>query len=225
MKTLGMVLICALLLAAPTIGSAQEGITRFSLDNTKAWKVGAFPKGWRNWPTQGDEVEYVYKVGAEGNRRFIRAMDDKGYSVQIFRNFDWPVAKRPMLSWSWRAMTLPEGAAENNDATNDSACGVYVVVGKWQGHAIKYVWSTTLAPGTVVTRRGGKLKIKVLDSGAAQKGQWIAHTVDVVSDYEQLFGRKLERNPSGVGILTDGNAVHKTAACDYKNFAVSVKKP
>lgn len=186
-------------------------------------RIGDFPKIWRTWPFQRDNAEKVYRVSEEKGHRFIRAEDDHDSSTQIFRNFHWPIEKRPMLSWRWRATTLPAGGAENDDATNDSACGVYVVVGRYSGHAIKYVWSTTLPPGTVVSRRDGKLKIKVLDSGSAKKGQWIAHTVDVPEDYKALFGKELEKNPSGIGLLTDGNAVHKPAGCDYADFAVFAK--
>jgi hypothetical protein len=202
--------------AAPGVGYSQ-----LALDSLKSSKIDHFPKAWRTWPLQRNDASKVYKVAEENGKRFIQSRDDDNLSKQIFLNFNWEADKRPMLSWRWRATELPAGAAENNDATNDSACGVYVVVGKWSGHAIKYVWSTTLAPGTVVTRHDGKLKIKVLDSGPAKKGSWITHTVNVKKDYEELFGKPLEKNPTGVGILTDGNAVHKPAGCDYANFAIS----
>lgn len=203
------------------VGIAGTGYGTLYLGSLKSSRVGKFPKSWRTWPLQRGDASKVYRVGEEDGKRFIRAKDDLNLSKQIFLNFNWVIEKRPMLSWKWRAETLPAGAAESNDATNDSACGIYVVVGKWSGHAIKYVWSTTLAPGTVVTRRDGKLKIKVLDSGSSKLGQWVHHKVDVTRDYEELFGRKLKKNPSGIGILTDGNAVKKPAACDYASFAIS----
>ena len=95
------------------------------------------------------------------------------------------------------------------------------MLGKYKGHAIKYVWSTTLLKGKVVSRRDGKLKIKVLDSGAGKKGKWVNHTVNVLNDYKTLFGNQLKKNPSGIGLLTDGNAVHKPSGCDYGSFTVS----
>jgi len=200
---------------------AGTGYGKLYLDSFKSSKVGRFPRIWRTWPTQRDEASKVYKVAEDNGKRYIKAYDEWDESKQIFLNFNWEMEKRPMLSWRWRATKLPAGAAENNDATNDSACGVYVVIGKWRGHAIKYVWSTSLAPGTVVTRRDGKLKIKVLDSGSAKVGTWISHKVDVVNDYKELFGKPLDKNPSGIGILTDGNAVRKPAGCDYAGFAIS----
>jgi len=162
----------------------------------------------------------VYSVAEENGKKFIRALDKKDLSRQIFLNFNWEVKKRPILSWRWRPVIIPKGANESDGNTNDSACGIYVIIGKYSGHAIKYVWSTSLKSGTVVSRHDGKLKIKVLDSGIVGLGKWKTHRVNVISDYKELFGKELKKNPSGIGILTDGNAVHATAACDYSNFTI-----
>ncbi|MFA5812753.1 MAG: DUF3047 domain-containing protein [bacterium] len=215
-----MALIVLAVAALAQVVIAVEGLT---LDDLSTTKIGNFPKRWRTWPLQRGDAEKVYRVAEEGGKRFIKAYDSEDLSQQIFLNFNWQVQERPMLSWRWRVTKLPEGAAESNDATNDSACGVYVVVGKYSGHAIKYVWSSSLPAGNVTTRHDGKLKIKVLDSGQARTGSWVAHSVDVRTDYESLFGKPLEKNPSGIGMLTDGNAVHKPSGCDYADFAISGK--
>lgn len=191
------------------------------LDDLSTSKTGNFPKRWRTWPLQRSAAEKVYSVAEEGGAKYIKAYDDHDASQQIFLNFNWKADERPNLSWKWRATTLPAGAREDNDATNDSACGVYAVVGRYDGHAIKYVWSTSLPAGTVVTRRDGNLKIKVLDSGSQNRRKWVSRKVNVVADYEALFGRKIDKNPSGIALLTDGNALHKPSGCDYTDFAIS----
>ena len=198
-----------------------KGFGRIALDDLSTSKADKFPRRWRSWPFHRGNAAKVYKVAIEGGSRFIRAYDEWNLSEQIFLNFTWNVKERPMLSWRWRAGTLPAGAKESNGAKNDSACGLYVVVGRYKGHAIKYVWSTTLPAGTVVTRREGKLKIKVLDSGSSKAGSWVNHKVNVPEDYKALFGHDLGKNPSGIGLLTDGNAVEKPSGCDYAGFAIS----
>jgi hypothetical protein len=219
----GTLLIAALAAVGPAPASGQT-TKRLALDDLSTSKVGDFPKRWRTWPLQRSAAERVYSVAEDGGKRFIKAYDAEDASQQIFLNFSWALAERPVLSWRWRATTLPQGANESSDATNDSACGVYVAFGRTGGNAIKYVWSATLSPGTVVTRRGGKLKIKVLDAGSARVGAWVAHTANVLADYEQLFGAPPDRDPGGIGILTDGNAVHKPAGCDYADFAIEGAK-
>lgn len=215
-------LIVALLLC-PAASASGDGPR--ALDDLSSSKIGNFPKRWRTWPLQRGKAEEVYHVAEESGSRYIKASDDHDVSQQIFLNFDWPVDEKPILSWRWRATALPAGADESDGSTNDSACGVYVVVGKYDGHAIKYVWSTTLPVGNTVSRHDGKLKIKVLDSGSKGAGKWAKRTVDIPSDYQALFGRKLEKNPSGIAILTDGNAMHKPAGCDYADFTISGRMP
>ncbi len=225
MKNIGRIALISLPIIFLLLGSVNSATppTKRYVGNLDSTRLGKIPHPWRTWPFQRGDAGKVYKVREEKGKRIIRAYDDHDSSTQMFLNFIWPIKERPMLSWRWKATTLPAGAAENNDKSNDSACGVYVVVGKYSGHAIKYVWSTTLKPGTVVSRRDDKLKIKVIDSGPKKLNEWINHEVDVVADYKTLFGKELEKNPSGIGILTDGNAVHKPAGCDYADFAIDIK--
>jgi hypothetical protein len=194
---------------------------RLLVDGLETAKVGKFPSSWRTWPLQRGKTSEIYHVEQEGKLKFIRARDDKDYSLQAMRDFNWPIDQYPYLSWRWRAHELPTGAREDNDDLNDSACGVYVIFGKTSGHALKYVWSTQLPLGKVVTRREGKLKIKVAESGSGHVNQWRRASVKVPSDYKELFGSELSRNPTGIAILTDGNATHTAAACDYAEFTIS----
>ena len=207
-------------IAAHSVPVAAELVKRFTLDDFSTSKVGKFPMRWRTWPLQRSSAERVYSVVEEGGKRFIKAYDATNESQQIFLSFPWSLDERPILTWRWRATKLPESANESSDATNDSACGLYVVFGRTSGHAIKYVWSTGLPAGSVVTRNDGKLKVKVLDAGAARAGSWVTHGQNIMADYKQLFGKQPDRDPSGIGILTDGNAVQKPSGCDYADFAV-----
>ncbi len=204
-------------LVASGIGSAQEkiGITGFSKD-----EVGSFPKGWRNWPGQGDAVHEVYHVREEGENKFLSADDGNGRSVQIFKGPAWMVYDHPIVSWRWRAQVLPKGGNESFGATNDSACGVYIMFSQFKKYGIKYVWSSLLPVGTVVTKEPGKMYFIVLDSGAGNLGRWRSHKVNILGDYKKVFGQDAPKDlqSQGIGILTDGNATHSRAACDYDDF-------
>ncbi len=193
----------------------------FVVDDFSTARVGKFPSRWRTWPLQRGAAERVYSVAEENGSRYIKAFDESNESQQIFLNFNWDIEKYPKLKWKWRATKLPEGAKESDDSLNDSACAIYVVVGKYTGNALKYAWSSTLPVGQIVTRREGKLKIKIADTGESKVGKWVEHEVNVVNDYKEAFGFDLSKNPSGVAILTDGNAVQKPSGCDYKDIAVA----
>lgn len=210
-----IIFLVALCCAISLTASAQPVV---GIDSFAKGAAGEFPKGWRTWPTQGGKAREVYKITDEGGNKFLAAHDDKDHSVQIFREFGWDIQTHPVLAWRWRARTLPRGANETSGATNDSACGVYVIFGKAAGKGLKYVWSSALPVGATHTKQEGKMYFRVLESGAGSG--WRSHTVNVVADYTKFFGHAPEKNPVGIGILTDGNATHSPAACDYDDFAL-----
>ncbi len=194
------------------------------IEDFKKYRDGQFPTWWRSWPLQRDKVKKIYHVKVEGDNHFLRAEDDKDISQQIMKSFIWPIDEMPYLNWRWRPRILPAGATEADDTRNDSACGVYVIFGRYSGVATKYAWSTSLPVGSVVSRRGGKLKIDIVDTGQGGVGQWHDYSVNVPQSYRKLFGTPMNRKPTGVAVLTDGNATHTAAACDYADFVIS-KKP
>jgi hypothetical protein len=218
MTTIIRTTVAVVVMLGAVVCAAQEkiGITSFSSD-----AVDSFPKGWRNWPGQGDAVHEVYHVKDDGGNKYLSADDGKDYSVQTFRGPAWMVYDYPIVSWRWRAQVLPKGANENSGATNDSACGVYIMFSQFKKYGIKYVWSSTLPAGTVVTKEPGKMYFIVLDSGASNVGKWRSHKVNVLEDYKKVFGQDAPKDTQsqGIGILTDGNATHSRAACDYDDFS------
>ena len=123
------------------------------------------------------------------------------------------------MKFKWRAHQLPKEAKEIQDSTNDSACGVYV--GFSRTRALKYVWSDSLTPGSYWPKVPGAYAIISKEMGEQNLGKWIEVTINVPPDYLRYFGKPLEKHPIGIGILTDGNAVHQPVACDYKDFFIS----
>ncbi|PIR24711.1 MAG: hypothetical protein COX62_07840 [Deltaproteobacteria bacterium CG_4_10_14_0_2_um_filter_43_8] len=187
------------------------------VDDFESYRVNHFPSSWRTWPFQRSKATKVYRVKKEGMNQFLNATDNEDISVQILFNFPWDVAEYPTLSWRWRPSVIPTGAHEDNGNTNDSACGVYVTVGQMSGNALKYVWSSTLPKGKVVVRKEGRLKIIVMGTGTSGLRSWHSVKVNVLEDYKKHFGSKPDKNPR-IALLTDGNAVHKPASCDYDDF-------
>ena len=185
------------------------------------YKPGQFPTYFKTWPFQRGDAKGVYRVAAEDGKKYLAAFDDKDLSEQVFREFDWNLDAFPHFKWKWRARILPKGAAENNGATNDSACGVYIIFGKTSGTALKFTWSTLLPAGTVFEKKPGEMVIKVLESGPKNLNQWRQQSVNVPEVYATLLKHKIKRRPTGFALLTDGNATHTPAACDYADFKVS----
>ncbi|MBF0492116.1 MAG: DUF3047 domain-containing protein [Deltaproteobacteria bacterium] len=204
-----------------TLGITTVAANEMGIDDFSKTKVGDFPLWWSTYPFQGGKVKQVYKMKEEDGKRFISAFDNKDISLPIYKDFPWDLQKYPVLKWRWRATTLPKGAAENSRATNDSACGVYVPFGKTSGVALKYVWSSTLAVGNVWEKDPKEFFVIVKSSGAAKLNQWQEVSVNVLEEFKKHFGKNPSKNPSAVGIMTDGNAMHSASGCDYGDFRIS----
>lgn len=184
-------------------------------------KLNRFPASFRTYPFQRGKAERVYVVKSENGNNYLQAKDNEDISVQIFKRFHWELKKWPYFSWRWRAQELPKGAAEDNSLTNDSACGIYVIFGGYTGKVLKYVWSSTLPIGKVIEKEPGDFYMIVLESKSS--GQWKTNNVNVWEDYRRVFKSDPEKNPSGFGLLTDGNATHSPSSCDYDDYKISEK--
>ncbi|MDO8643635.1 MAG: DUF3047 domain-containing protein [bacterium] len=197
---------------------AKEKSPQGLIEDFSKGMVGKLPVRFRTYPFQRGKAEKVYQIRKEGENGYLQAVDNRDLSVAIFREFSWDLKKYPMISWKWRAQVLPEEGDERfgPNQKNDSACGVYVIFGKYSGRALKYVWSTLAPVGTVVHKKEN-LFIFVKNSGTSEKGSWQDVHVNVLEDYKKVFGQE-PSNPTGIGFLTDGNATHTPAACDYDTF-------
>lgn len=199
----------AVMLFPPLTMSETKWIEGFS-----SGVSGEFPKGWRTRPGQGSAAEQEYKVQDEGGNKYLAADDPSGLSTQIFKMASWNLDNYPLLKWKWRARKLPAGANEGSPSQNDSACGIYVSFGMVRGYALKYVWSSSLPVGTTV-KKDDKMYIIVKRSGG---GGWANESANIVADATKAWGKVPDRTLSGVGILTDSNATHSAASCDYDNI-------
>ncbi|MCP5468046.1 MAG: DUF3047 domain-containing protein [Deltaproteobacteria bacterium] len=193
----------------------------FSVDDIARSSVGSFPKDWTTYPFQKYKAKQVYRVTEESGLKFIRAEDKSGLSVVIFKDFDWNIEKYPYLKFKWRAQNIPEGSREDKRETNDSACGVYVGFGRFS--ALKYVWSASLPVGYVWNKKPGQMLIITKKSGSQDLGEWNEVSINVPKDFQKYYGKKIDRLPSGIAILTDGNAVQSPSACDYRDFRISTQ--
>ncbi len=191
-------------------------------DFSKVKSIGDFPIRWKTYPFQSGKVKQVYKIAEEKGVRYIHAVDEQDISLPIYKDISWSLKEYPVVKWRWRGLDLPVGAREDSRATNDSACGVYVIFGSMSnGSVLKYVWSSTLPVGHVWEKEPGKFYVTVLASGSKSLNKWQSMTANVYEDYKKYFKKEPTKNPSGIGILTDGNAMHSKAACDYGDFSLS----
>ena len=192
------------------------------LEDFSTTESGRVPEGW-GWRDKDRDKPKPYAVLAAGGRRFLAARDS-GSSIIILKVSHWNPRKFPILTWCWRAESLPPGGDERYGPTNDSAAGLYVFFSQnWLGipRQIKYVWSTTLPEGTVDRRkRFARPWFFVVETGADNLGRWVFEQVDLLADYDRVYGGEPKSRTRGLGILTDANSTHSYAEAHYADLRV-----
>jgi hypothetical protein len=212
---LAALLAAATLLPGPAPSAQADCI---ALEDFKQAPVGEFPQGWR---VRKNEGQQVYRVADEGGIHFLRAVS-RGLGIQAARETSgWDLRARPVLAWSWRPRQFPKGADEREPSRNDSALSVYMLVehSRIKGpKAVKYVWSERVPPGTHLTSNNGLTQVRVLRTGAANRGGWTDERVNVLEDFQKYFDDKDTPQPAGIAVLTDADDTRSVAAGDYAKF-------
>lgn len=187
-------------------------------------QVGRFPRnwegrtGWRQKKTKKKEDLY-YTIQAENGDHFLRA-ETVGRATNAGRSAKINLRVWKKLRWRWRVHSLPAGANENYERTNDSAAAVRLVFkGRYIPKTLKYVWSSTLPAGTETeSPLSDKTKVIVLQSGRDKTGEWIWEEVNAYEDYRRLFGSD-PRLVGAVAVLTDSDNTKSLVKADYDDIS------
>lgn len=183
---------------------------------------GALPAGWR-WRDRDEGRRKPYQVRRRNGESYLAAQDSGG-SVLLLRFAHWNPRQYPIMTWCWRADSLPPGGDERFGHTNDSVAGIYVFFSQtWIGmpRHIKYVWSSTLPEGFVGRRdRIARPYFVVVESGDSHLGQWRFAQVDLEAHYDETWGGRPKSRTQGLGLLSDANSTDSRAEAYYADLRV-----
>ena len=219
-----VVLLLGIWMAAQALAADESHIATFSGaalgEPPAAWKFATLP---RKQPTKFAVVElggaHVLKVEAE---------DSYG---NLVHGLHAQLSERSVLAWRWRVDKLVDEADLKVRAGDDSPAKLCVffafdtaklplgertrlsmaqsVTGQdVPGETLCYVWDNKLPIDTGITNAFTKrIRMIVLDSGAAKLGTWTTQRRDVVVDYQRLFGDESGgKVPEVVGIAISADA-------------------
>ena len=173
--------------------------------------------GWEAVRGRGTE----YSVSRDSSLPALHAVSIGG-NASIGKRISYAIEDFPLLSWSWKIITLPRDGCESVARKNDSAAGIYVsyrhgLVRKY----LKYVWSSSLPMGSTLRSPFSPLtKIIVMESGAARMGKWVNERVNVRSDIKRCFDDEPARI-DGFGIMTDADNTESTAEAWYAGISIA----
>jgi hypothetical protein len=219
----------ALTLAAPfAVASDSASIPAFSAEKPR----DGLPAPWRELvPPHAKAARFALVDEAGTTVLRVRSDDAAGaaaYALHV------ESARRPILAWRWkidRVVGKADLAARSGD---DFAARVYVFFdvpaeelplgtrvrlalarllygASLPGAAICYVWDNRHPVGTSAwSAYTDRVRVVVLESGAARAGEWAEERRDVVADYRAAFG---ERSPlHDVSGIAAGNDTDQTGA-------------
>lgn len=192
------------------------------LEDFTASGDGELPLGWR-WRDRDEHGRKPYRVHHDEGQAYLAAQDSGG-SVILMRFAHWNPRRYPIMTWCWRADSLPPGGDERFGHTNDSVAGIYVFFSQtWIGmpRHIKYVWSSTLEEGTIGRRdRIARPYFVVIESGDRRLEEWLFASVDLEDHYDRTWGGRPKNRTQGLGLLTDANSTHSRAKAYYADLRV-----
>jgi hypothetical protein len=171
-----------------------------------------------------------YRVFKDADPPFIRGEYHPPYATTVMgvQVPDGDRAVAHLLSWRWRAVTLPKGGNECQEGKGDSAAVIYV---SWRRtlrwYALKYVWSAVGPKGATCDRKSNPFMAQdtvVLESGAPLN-EWKTEHIDLKAEFRKHFE---DGDPSasvpdflGIGLMSDGDQTKSDSSADYADFVLA----
>jgi hypothetical protein len=200
----------------------------FVVEDWKQHPVGTkgLPPGWEK--QQWGSPKYDFVIAEQDGRRVLH-MKSKNEGSTIAKDVKGKVNLKdtPILEWSWKAVTLPQGGDSCKKAVDDQAAQVFVVWPRFpeavRSQIIGYVWDATAPVGTTCkSEKTGTVTYMVLRSGTADLNKWVTERRNVRDDFKKIYGSDPD-NPGAVSVAIDSNDTQSTA----ESFvgAITFRKP
>jgi len=192
---------------------------------------------WQHGPLSKLKRDTRYEVMAEGGQPVLHATAAGSASAWVLlKGFD--LAATPVLQWRWRVPGLIPSAANEDPKREDAPARVIVgfdgdksrlpdeeqryfarikrLTGRDMPYAmLMYIWDNKNPVDMVVpSAHTSRVKMIVVESGAAGVGAWRSYQRNVVQDFERAFGEKPGR-ALGFGLMTDTDNTGETAEGFY----------
>lgn len=152
-------------------------------------------------------------------------------------------AERSRIRWRWKAERLIQEANELEAARDDAPARVLVgfsgdlarlepaersrlaLAGALSGRelpyaTLMYIWSSRQPVETVIANpRSSRVRMLVVEQGAARLGRWLAYERDVTADYRRAFGEQ-PGSIIWIGVMTDADDTGSSALTHYGDIVL-----
>ena len=183
---------------------------------------------WQLVESQSGPTNY-YSTGSEGGVSFLHSKYQPPMKTAVmgWKTPEADRARAKKVTWSWRAITLPNGGDECASGKGDSAAVVYVT---WKRglryYTIKYVWSAVGTKGKTCDQKRNPFVAQdttIVESGAPLN-TWKTVSIDLAAEYRNHFesGDAKAEVPDfvGIGLMSDGDNTKSESSADFGTFTV-----
>jgi hypothetical protein len=197
---------------------------------------------WRGWGLRSGKRPTRYRLVDEGGDVALEADADRS-GTGLYRRVRVDPRRQPVLEWRWRADRLIPGADLLNGSREDAVARLVlsfhgdaarldfqersllrlakVFAGEPLPYAMLiYVWSNDLPVGTTLpSPQLDRIRMVVVESGAAGLGEWRNYRRNVLEDYRRAFGED-PGDIVAVGVLTDTDNTQQHARALYGDITL-----
>lgn len=200
------------------------------------------PAGWQPLTFSRIPRHTQYRLVPDAGEFVVEARAQASASGLIHRLQEDPAA-RPLLRWRWKVENLLVKADVRRKRGDDYPARITItfaydpkrasfgqriryetarlIYGEYPPHAgLSYIWEGKAAVGSVVANAyTDRVRMLVVESGAARLGQWLEYERDILQDYRTAFGAEPPLI-SGVAIMTDADDTGESALAYYGEISL-----
>jgi len=189
-----------------------------------AWReeFESMPDGWKVKTKPGTRAaECGVKKNPVSDEGFLTMQADNASATFMVELKNINLNKTPVLRWSWRVATFPEGADGRVAAKDDQAIGIYVSHGGMIGQrSVAYRWETETPVGEEGSVRyaGGVVRVKWICLRNKDDGdgtQFIIEERNAAEDFKEAFGYVPDRIGIGVSCNSQYTGSKAEAQLDW----------
>jgi hypothetical protein len=200
------------------------------------------PAHWLGWGLHSGKRPTEYRLVHTAAGTALEAYAERA-GTGLYRRVRVDPRRQPVLEWSWRTETLIRGADLRIGSREDSAARLVVsfhgdpkkldfedraklhLAKAFAGEPLPYamllyVWSNQIPVGTTLpSPQIDRIRMVVVESGAARVGQWLRYRRNVFEDYRRAFGED-PGDIVAVGVLTDSDNMQQVARSYYGDITL-----
>lgn len=246
-RSLQPVRIAALTFALMTAAAAVSAAEPLRL-GWSAPEADGLPKGWAPMTFKKISRHTRYRLVQQQDGSYAVKAEADASASGLIHPLDLDTREHRVLRWRWKVENLLAKADVGRKQGDDYPARIYVafaydparasvgqrmryeaarmLYGEYPPHAgLNYIWEGRTPAGTVVPNVfTERVRMIVVESGAARLGQWIEYERDIYDDYRRAFNDEPPRI-SGIAIMTDTDGTGESAVAYYGDIFLSPQGP